>query len=316
MISRIINASYTLLWRVFILSFLAIFISPLYADDGPPGNNDASLEPKKPLIWFVWDLPPEFIHRGPWKGQGYADKFLAFFIRNLPQYDHSVRVVNIPRWSREVLKPNRCSVHLWGGFFPGELVESKPYSFTPPHVAIFHKRHQKRIGPKGTVVSLEALLKQPDLKLMIMNVDFNLEAGQSRYPVLYPYLKPYLGAENLIEQYSTENVIDLNLLAHGRADYTLAYPSTIRTQMRVNNLPDEYISYPLKEHNIYKNVYVACRNDPMGQEVIDRINGLLSEETLLEFLSYHEEWNDGDPDFRRTTIDYFIKKRPLLNVVE
>ncbi|WP_299375446.1 hypothetical protein [uncultured Kiloniella sp.] len=309
MILRSISVSYATFLRVLMLSFFAIFSPSVYAGDKPQ-------QPNEPLLWYVWDLPPEFIHRGPWKGRGYADKFLAFFMHNLPGYDHHIRVVNIPRWSREVLKPNRCSVHLWSGFFPGELIESKPYSFTPPHVVIFHKRHQKRIGPKGTVVSLEALLKQPDLKLMIMNVDFNREARQSRYPVLYPYLLPYVGQENLIEQYSTENTVDLDLLAHGRADYTIAYPSTIKAQMRIKNLPDEYVSYPLKEHNIYKNVYVACRNDTFGQKVIRQINALLTEETLLEFLSYHEEWNDADPNFRKTTIDYFVKNMPLENVVE
>ncbi len=297
---------------VLIFTCLMASAQPLYAQQISQNQQPQ----KEPLIWYIWNHPPEFINTGPWKGKGYADKFLDFFIRHLPEYEHSIRPVNIPRWSREVLKPNRCSAHLWGGFFPDRLLLSKPYSFTPPHVAIFHKRHQDRIGPKGTVVSLEALLKQPDLKLMIMNVDFNREARQSRYPVLYPYLLPYVGQENLIEQYSTENTLDLDLLARGRADYTLAYPSTIRTQMRIKDLPDEYISYPLKEHNIYKNVYVACLNDDFGQEVIRKINALLTEETLLEFLSYHEEWNDADPDFRKNAIDYFIKKMPLDNVIE
>lgn len=275
-----------------------------------------TVKEKEPLLWFVWDLPPEFIISGPWKDQGYADKFLKFFIDNLPEYEHTIRHVNIPRWSREVLKPNRCSAHLWGGFFPDKLLLSKPYSFTPPHVAIFHKRHQTRIGPKGTVVSLRDLLKQSDLQLIIMNVDFNKDAKQSRYPVLHPYLLPYVGQTNLIEQFSSENVIDLSLLAHDRADYTLGYPTTIRTQMRINNLEDDYIAYPLKEHNLYKNVYVACNNDAFGQDVIRKVNALLTKKTLLKFLSYHEEWNDNDVEFRRTTIDYFINRKPLENVVE
>ncbi len=276
----------------------------------------AHAENKQPLEWLIWDLPPEFVESGPWKDQGYADKFLKFFMENLPGYEHSVLVVNVPRWSLEVLKPNRCSAHLWGGFFPDQLLLSKPYSFTPPQVAVFPKRLKERIGPEGTVVSLEELLKQPDLTLIIMRLNFNEEAEQSRYPVLHPYLAPYVGKENLIEQMDIRNVVDLRILGLGRADYTIGYPTTITAQKRINNLSDEYVAYHFKEHNLYKNVHVACKKDAHGRGVIKKINALLTKKTLLKFLSYHEEWNNKDPEFRRTTIDYFIKGKKLKNVIE
>jgi hypothetical protein len=271
---------------------------------------------KEPLIWFIWDLPPEFISSGPWKNKGYADKFLEFFIDNLPGYDHSVQIVNIPRWSREVLKPNRCSAHLWGGFFPNQLLLSKPYTFTPPHVAIFHRRHQNRIGTPGTVVSLPDLLKQLDLTLLIMRLNFNDNAEQSRYPVLHPYLAPYIGKKNLIEQLGIRNFINLKLLSRDRGDYTIGYPTTIKTQQRINDLGDHFIAYPIEEHNLYKAVYVACNNDEHGRTVINKINALLTKDTILKFLSYHEEWNNKDLEFRRTTIDYFINNKKLENVIE
>ncbi len=291
--------------RIVLLAFCVIsFSAPALA------------QKKEPLLWFVWDLAPEFINSGPWKDQGYADKFLKFFIDNLPGYDHSIRDVNVPRWSREVLGPNRCTAHLWSGFFPDQLLLSRAYSFTPPHVAVFHQRHEARIGASGTVVSLEELLKQTDLTLMIMRLNFSDKADQSRYPVLHSYLAPWVGKANLIEQSSRSNVVNLRLLELGRADYTLGYPSTIMTQKRVNNLQGEYVTYHLKEHNLYKNVYVACRNDEFGRRVIKKINALLTDETLMKFLSYHEEWNNGDADFRRTTIDYFINNKKLDNVIK
>ncbi len=271
---------------------------------------------KEPIIWFIWDLPPEFVRTGPWENQGYADKFLKLFVKNLPEYEHSIQEVNVTRWSREVLKPNRCSAHLWGGFFPNKLLLSKPYSFTPPHVAIFHRRHQKRIGPKGTIVSLKELLTQTDLRLMIMRLNVSEDAEQSRYPVLYPYLRPYLGETHLIEQKNSRNVVNLKLLNRDRADYTLGYPSTITAQRRIKGLRDDYIAYHLKEHSLYKAVYVACNNDNHGRAVIQKINTLLNKKTFMKFLSYHEEWNNEDAEFRRTTIDYFIKGKKLDNVIE
>jgi len=294
----------TVLGKALIAVCFLTLTSPSYSQD------------KQPLTWFIWDLPPEFIKSGPWKNQGYADKFLSHFIKNLPEYEHRVERVNIPRWSREVLKPNRCSAHLWGGFFPNQLLLSKPYSFTPPQVAIFHKRHREMIGPKGTIVSLEALLKKPELRLLIMRINFNKEAEQSRYPVLFSYLKPYIGKPNLIELGTLKNVANLKLLGRGRAEYTIGYPSTITTQKRVDGLSDDYIAYQLKEHNLYKNVHVACRNDSFGRGVIEKINAMLTKETLLEFLSYHDEWNGNNAEFRRMTVEYFIEGKELDNVVE
>ncbi|MGO1121034.1 hypothetical protein ACTL6U_20200 [Rhodovibrionaceae bacterium A322] len=274
-----------------------------------------SAQTKDSLTWFIWDLPPEFVSSGPYKDQGYADKFLKFFVDRLPGYDHKVQRVNIPRWSQEALKPQRCSVHLWGGFFPDQLLLSKPYSFTPPQVAIFPKRHQARIGPPGTVVSLADLLSQDDLTLAIVPLFLNKEAGQSRYPVLYPFLAPYRDQKNFIEVNSIENIINLKFLQPNRADYTLGYPSTITTQMRVNGLTGDFIYYHLKEHQLYKKVYVACNNSAFGRRVIDQVNALLTPQTLLTFLDYHEEWNDGDPAFRETTLDFFIRHLPLENVI-
>jgi len=72
----------------------------------------------------------------------------------------------------------------------------------------------------------------------------------------------------------------------------------------------------IKEHNRYKNVHVSCNDNAFGRRVIDKINALLTKETYLKFLSYHEEWNNGDAEFRNTPIDYFINKKKLKNVVD
>jgi len=291
--------------HILILCFLGVFGSLTTAQS------------KETIHWLIWDLPPEFIKNGPYAYQGYADKFLKTFTDHLSDYNHHIDRVNVPRWSTEVLRPKRCSAHLWGGFFKDKITLSKPYTFTPPHVAIFHKRNAHLIGQAGTEISLEELLKQENLKLMTMRLEFNQDAGQSRYPVLYPYLKPYIGSPNLIEQSDGRNVVDLRLLKRERADYTLGYPYTILTQQRTVGLPDdEYVSYPLKEHNLYKKVYVACNNDEFGNKIIKRLNGILTKDTLRKFLSYHDEWNQENSRFHQTYIDYFINEIPLENVID
>ncbi len=275
-----------------------------------------SKENRETLIWFVWNLPPEFIQEGKWKGQGYADKFLAFFIESLPEYDHKIEFVNVTRWSREALEPNRCTAHLWGGFFPEKLVQSKPYTVTPPQVGIFPENAQERLGPPGTAISLNHLLNETNLRLAIIRLDLEKEALQSRYPILHPLLAPHIGTQKIIEQNSNLNVPSLKLLDYGRADYLIGYPSTITAQKRVFGFDRSYAVYHFEEHNFYKKIYVACSKTPTGQKVVNRVNTLLTEETYLKFLSYQEEWNMGDPEFRRTVIDYFINDKTLPNVID
>ncbi|MEX0299589.1 MAG: hypothetical protein AB3N28_11015 [Kordiimonas sp.] len=281
-----------------------------------PGATAQTKENRETLIWFVWNLPPEFIPDGKWKGQGYADKFLAFFIKNLPEYNHKIEFVNVARWSREALEPNRCTAHLWGGFFPDQLILSEPYTVTPPQVGIFPAKVQEQFGPPNTRISLKHLLKDTYLMIAIISLDLDEGALQSRYPILHPLLAPYVNTPKIIEQNSNLNVPSLKLLDYGRADYLIGYPSTITAQKRVFGFERDYVAYYFEEHHFYKKIYAACSKTSAGQKVINRVNSLLTEDTHREFLSYHEEWNMGDPEFRRTIIDYFINKKPLTNVVD
>lgn len=101
---------------------------------------------KPTLRWLVWELSPEFIPQGPLKGQGYADKFLAFFIERMPEYKHEIVWTNVNRWNVESQRPNHCTPHVWGDFFKDTSLLSRPYTFTAPHVLIAHQRMQPRLG--------------------------------------------------------------------------------------------------------------------------------------------------------------------------
>lgn len=288
----------------FSILFCLLFQTPVYG--------------KEKIRWLVWELTPEFIKTGPFAGQGYADKFLKFFKQNLQRYDHEIHWLNVARWSSEALKPNRCSVHLWGGFFPDKLVLSKPYTFTAPHMLIAHKRNISKIGVPGETVSIVELLNRGDLTLITMPLilDENAEIQQSRYPLLFPHLKPFIGTSILKQSFGARNEVDLRILNRQGADISLGYPSTITAQRKAKNLPDDYVSYSLKEHNLYKKIYVGCFNDSFGRQVIKDVNNLLTLNAYQQFLQYHEEWNEKNLNFRKTYTDYFINEKDLVNVVD
>ncbi len=206
---------------------------------------------KPPIYWLIWHLTPEFIETGDLAGQGYTDKFLKFFIANLPEYDHRIQWINVRRWSSEALKPNRCSPHIWGYFYPDKLALSKPFTFTAPQMVIFHERHKVRLGPTDTVLSLQKLLKQDDLTLVLPTLFSDAAKTQVRFPVLNKYLEPYVGKANLMQLGGLTNEANLRLLTLDRADYTLGYPTVIAAQNRVHGVGDNFVAYNIKEHNLY-----------------------------------------------------------------
>nr|CRH06415.1 Exported protein of unknown function [Candidatus Magnetococcus massalia] len=250
---------------------------------------------KKSITWLVWELSPEYIRSGPMAGQGFADHYLNYFIKHLPEYQHRIVWTSIRRFHREALRPGRCAPHIWGHFYPDRFVYSKPYLLTPPHMAIFHRRFEERFGPTDQLLSLVDLLEREKLTLMTPKQYKN----QHRYPVLHPYMAPYLGTPQIKEMSHAANEVDLRLIERGRADFSLGYPTTIHAQKRDRGIKGDFIAYGLQEHQTYKEIHVGCFGDEQGQAVVAKINGLRDRQMLEQFLGLYEEWNDGHPLYRR-----------------
>lgn len=276
------------------LRFLLIVLSLTFLIAAP----SRASEKDNAIHWLVWELSPEFIRNGPYAGRGYADRYLKFFIDNLPEYRHEVEWTNIKRWPREALKPGRCSPFIWGHFFRDRLVYSHPYTLTTPHVVVTHKRHRKRLGPEGTVLSLAELLKQKDLTFLTLQLYAGKNQTQPRYPLLHAYIAPHIGKGNVVELTHGTNEVDLRLIERGRADYALGYSTSIIAQQRDRGLGGDLISYDIEEHRAYKKIYVSCFGDGFGKGVVARINELLTPEQLERFIGYTEEWNGRIETFR------------------
>jgi len=261
-------------------------------------QQNAFAQEKKTIYWLIWEQTPEYVKRGQYAGQGYADKALKFFSDNLPEYKHTIHRISVRRWEREAGKSQRCSPYLWNHFLKDKLTYSKAYTLSPPHSVIFLKQGNKVPAPPGSVLSLEKLLTNKDLALVTLPVYIDKENKEPRYPILHKYLAPYLGQRHLIELSHNVNEVDLNLLVRKRADYAIGYTTTVIAQQRDRGLGDWFVTYGLKEHQEFKTIHAACFGDAFGKEVIAKINGLLNQETLPQFLGFQEEWNGGSPAFR------------------
>ena len=280
-----------------VLALACVFNPPAFAKEKPT------------ITWLIWELSPEFIRHGNHKGKGFADKYLQYFITHLPEYEHKILWTNIQRFHRVALLSQRCTPHIWGTFYRDQLAYSKPYMLTPPHVAIFHKRAEKELGPSGTMHRLTDLFEKHKMTMMTPTVYMD----QPRYPVLSPYLKPYMGTPQVIEMSHGSNEVDLRLIERGRADFGLGYPTTISAQKLDRGIGDNFISYPLEEEQTYNEIHVSCYGDAFGKEVLAKINKLMNRETLMDFLDLYEEWNNKEPRFRKAFMKQIVQPNEAEN---
>ncbi len=275
------------------LLFLLIFHSSVYA--------------KEEIKWLIWELNPEFISKGKEAQNGYADKFLKDFITMLPEYNHSIVVLNTRRWFLESSKKGHCTPHIWKRFKLDDQYYSKAYTLTAPHGILIHKKNQKKFGEKNSMLSLESILNDSSLTLTVPLFRYKKEG--SRYPILYDYFKPHIGKKHLLEVTTSANEVSPRMLDINRADYLIAYPTTATAFSRIKKQPNNYLFYPIKEDPYYKKIYVSCDKSNLGKTVIEKLNQLITPKVHKKFLSYHEEWNEKNPQFRKKYLDYFIHKK-------
>lgn len=278
------------------------------------------------IRWLIWDFKPDYIVNGEFQGQGYGDKLLARLKGILPEYKHQEQLVNSKRWAVEAQRANTCTPLLWQGFLPGKIVYTRAYGVTAPYVAVVHedKAHlvkeylvaEPERGRVGGTISLATLLAKTKLRLGVLPIYMDGEENNARYPLLHPYIKPYLGTDKVKEFGGTKNQLNLRLLDSNRVDYVIENPITAPTTSKLNNERNKYLNFRLTEENAHKKIAVACTNDEFGRKVTDKVNAHITPQFSVEFLEYMEEWNGHDPLFRETVLDYFVKGVETPNVID
>lgn len=262
---------------------------------------------REAITWLKWDFHPDYIKDGPYKGQGYADRYLTFLQRQLPEYDHRSTFVNMNRLIVHLKEDTHCTAMLWFGYLPGEIIYSRAFSFTPPYGIYTTREKAASIGAVNQSVSLRTLLDTPSLRLGLLGLYGDVaNRTNPRYPILHTIIAPYLGSGHVIEIKNTRNQISLDILTKGRVDYIITNPMTVPAQVKTYGLGGDFVFFNIEEAPHYKKVATACSANDTGNVVIGKINQLVTRETIMMFLEYQEEWNGKDSLFRQKTIDYFV----------
>ena len=137
----------------------------------------------------------------------------------------------------------------------------------------------------------------------------------SRYPQLIPFLAPYQQSQNLLFIGAGINEVNLKLLADNKADYALSFSSNVNSQIKLNQLNDDFIFYSLEENQQYKKIYVSCSNTKKGKQVIKEVNKLINGEFLNFIYQQTKQWNNN-PKFLTAIREYYLQNGKSENVIE
>lgn len=239
------------------------------------------------IRWIKWEQRPIF-YRDPDTGKlsGIYQNIIDFLHRTPPldRYQQKQVMVNHVRFNRVARSSDNC--YLGWSTFPEQRVDSKPITIIRPWVLWSNTENQDKLGPVSQLLSLEALIQDPDIKVGVIR-DFSYSK-----PVL-ELLKKYNNNTTIFRANTSAIEINPRTLDTGRVDVFLGNPGQMQ---RPRNSPaprGSYISYGILEDNQYRLMLVSCANDKKGKEVIRKINQLIDSmgsDFYNKILSFHDDW--------------------------
>lgn len=236
------------------------------------------------ITWIRWDDPPIFIIDGKFKDQGLLDNVENTIRSQLPQFNHKNLVGTVPRVLKEAeAKSATCNAGWldtpeWRKLF----YFSKPVFIIPSNGILAQKNLTDVIREKSPVSLFKTISTLKDKTLGIgrlygEGIDEVLNAiNYKQHPQIAMVPTSYR----------------VHLMLHtGRIDYTLGYPfEAVYYNKLLSNKSAEsgplkvktILHTPVSENNPFVEVVVACPKTPWGKKVIEEVNKVLSNKSILK----------------------------------
>jgi uncharacterized protein (TIGR02285 family) len=260
------------------------------------------------ITWAMYDLAPSYIVRGTptvdTLGDGIADRLLGMLIKALPEYDHQIALMTMPRILLEMQadKPV-CSVNVLRSPERERVAYFTPLLLTPAPQLILSVHLLKQHPEWKNGVSLATLVNDKVLKGQYL-------AGRS----FGDKLDGIIQSSSNVSMKSNSGATGSNalkMISIGRADYTIEYPELLTVLLRNGEELGNLTAIPILDTNQFVEGYVMCSRNSAGLDVIRRIDAILKEHAASrEYQLALENWLQPD-EARRHRRDYahFYKTR-------
>ena len=259
------------------------------------------------ITWAEADFPPIWILKGSDKGNGILDGLTSIYEKNLPEYEHHHTTANIAR-ILSMMKEGQNVCH--AGILKSTDRESFIYFSIPNAITSLHKIIVKKsrinsLFGNSKDVSLEALLKNTNLKL-------GVSKSNSYGATIDKILEKYKEKDTILFRSGQDNHLGLlRMLKEERIDYMVGYPWEIDYIARQIDARDEIAVIDIKEieGQQWTLSYVGCTKNEWGRRVIEKLNRiLLKVRPNNEYLFHLLRWM---PDSIRPELKKAYKERVL-----
>lgn len=260
------------------------------------GGGGSQAAPRQELIlWYFAATPPLYINSGPLKGQGYLDRMLEeMVIPALPRYAHRRVESALSRALNDIQRqPNICIVGLYKTLQRAALMHfGESFATVLPISVAVRRDDEARLKPhldaRGRVV-LRRLLGARQLTL-------GLAADRSYGSELDALLAEFRGVGRIEWLSASEAAARLMQRLERRygIDVALAYPYELRYLHETGVLDAARLALlPIAEAPATLSGYYACSRSPLGREVVDQLDRLMSDPAQRRrFQDYYERWLD------------------------
>jgi len=227
----------------------------------------------KTLNWYLPDSPPGYIVSGPFKGRGYNDEMLNYFIEKLPEYSHNKIVASYPRAVMEMSRDNGCLV----GIYPSEERKDLLHYSVVRQVVYANGL----IIPSELLSSLGHLIEDNtiSLKALAAFTKGNLIGGVAKDRIYGQSIDRYIKEHKAsIILRPSNNVFSslLEMLDSNRIDYTFGFPVELSYVSKKLDLKKRYRFVKIAEMPTFTKSYIACSKSAEGKKIIDMIDNQLS----------------------------------------
>jgi uncharacterized protein (TIGR02285 family) len=266
--------------------------------------NAAYAQDKPTIRWLTWQQVPNFITTGPFAGQGLGDQITLAIQKQLPQYQHKNVISNANRYHSLIRQPDVCVA--WAWTVPGSeeyRLHSRPVSLAPRTGILTLKSKSHLFGKAGDVLSLKSLLENPALTLGYLK-------AMTYTKDVHTLLDKYKLQGNIFTSARSDVQFDLKMLDTKRVDYFFAFPSQPIFNAKTKGINNHYQFFHIEEINKYTAMFSHCSKTEFGQNVMNQLDKILTDDFLLKHLDVIERWNGHNQPYRDVFMDYVIKQSP------
>jgi uncharacterized protein (TIGR02285 family) len=221
------------------------------------------------ILWYVLDYKPyEYVEHGVFKG--YGVKWMKMLQSELPQYQHSFKLVNYSRLFRSLENGDQaCSL----GFYPSKSRDSIVHYSIPDvlwfPLQLFMRKNTYQALAEPKSLSISDILTNKLGTIGITN-------GHSYSKQIDKILDQHQGKSEIYINYTgiiSENLF--SMLTLDRIDFLLEFPPEGSFAAKEINATEKIISVPIKEAEQLSFSHTVCSKTPWGKKVIEDINKAL-----------------------------------------